>query len=245
MKNRYAFTFTEMLVLASIGFLLIGAALPSLDGAKQKLQASQCLSNMRQWGLAMGMYCNDYHDYMPDEGDAGIPLDTDFNLHAWFNVLPHYINQTPLKDLYATNQIPVPRSRSVFVCPSAPAIGYAPTVNQAYFSYAMNRVLTGVLSVCPNNLYKRSIAALPSQVIMVSESEDDGPYNPFTDGYYLGQNTPRHYGGDNFVFVDGHTEWIQYDIYKRTYLGYQANNEWVFSKQVYWFPCRTCDKACP
>jgi prepilin-type processing-associated H-X9-DG protein len=123
-------------------------------------------------------------------------------------------------------------------------------VNNAFFAYAMNRVLTGILAACPNNFWKRSIAQYPSQTIFLTESEGnidtgaDWTWS-FTDGYYLGQVKPRHSGGDNFVFVDGHAEWVKLDIYKRTYLGYQANNEWVAKRQVYWFPCQTCDKACP
>ena len=110
MRNRTAFTFTEMLVLASVSFLLLGAALPSLDDAKQKLQASQCLGNMRQWGLAIGMYANDYRDYMPYEGTGNSAIDATFNLAAWFNVLPRYMNQTPLRDLYTSTppRTPVP-----------------------------------------------------------------------------------------------------------------------------------------
>jgi prepilin-type processing-associated H-X9-DG protein len=245
MKNRAAFTLTEMLVLASVGFLLVGAVLPSLDDAKQKLQASQCLSNMRQWGLAFAMYCNDHHDYIPYNGNANIPIDADVNLTAWFNVLPRYMNQTPLKDLYATNQIPIPGSRSVFVCPSAPAITYTPASGNAYFSYAMNRLMSGALSACPNNLYKRSIAALPGQVILLAESEDVDPWYPYTDGWYLGQNNPRHRGGDNFVFVDGHAEWEPLSVYRwPTNYGNNALIEWITPRQVYWFPCPTCDKTC-
>jgi prepilin-type processing-associated H-X9-DG protein len=245
MKNRAAFTLTEMLVLTSVGFLLVGAALPSLDDAKQKLQASQCLSNMRQWGLAFALYANDYHDYVPYMGD-GRSVDNSFDQSAWFNVLPHYMNQTPLIDLYTATppRIPVPGGRSVFVCPSAPAVSYTPTNSQPYFSYAMNRVMQGVFPSPPGSgQYKRSIAALPGQVILFSESEDSNPTFSYIDGYFLGLNTPRHYGGDNFVFVDGHAEWVPLAVYRwpQNY-GNNAASEWQTSRQVYWFPCPTCSK---
>jgi hypothetical protein len=245
MKNRAAFTLTEMLVLTSVGFLLVGAVLPSLDDAKQKLQASQCLSNMREWGLAMGMYCNDYHDYMPFEG-TGTAVDNSFNLSAWYSALPRYMNQTPLIDLYTSTppRIPLPGGRSVFVCPSAPTISYTPSVSNPYFSYAMNRVMQGYFPSPPGlGQYKRSIAALPGQVILFSESEDDSPQYSFTDGWYLGQNTPRHFGGDNLVFVDGHAEWEPLSVYRwPTNYGNNALIEWITPRQVYWFPCFTCDK---
>ena len=246
MKNRAAFTLTEMLVLTSVGFLLAGAALPSLDDAKQKLQAAQCLSNMRQWGQAFGMYCNDYHDYVPFIGTGVSSIDQSYALEAWFNVLPHYMNQTPLKDLYTSTppRIPLPGGRSVFVCPSAPAISYTATTSDPYFSYAMNRVMQGDFPSPPGlGQYKRSIAALPAQVILFSESEDDSPSFSFTDGYYLGQTTPRHYGGDNFVFVDGHAEWESLAAYKwDSPTCCNPSIEWLTARQVYWFPCSTCNK---
>jgi general secretion pathway protein G len=61
---------TELLVLVPIISLLGALLLPSLDDAKQTLQAAACLSNMRQWGLAFGLYCNDWNDYMPYEGQS-------------------------------------------------------------------------------------------------------------------------------------------------------------------------------
>src|SRR5882724_8202485 len=109
MKRRDAFTLTELLVLVPIIGLVGTVLFASLDDAKQTLQAAQCLSNMRQWGLAMGMYCHDSHDYMPYEGSAN-GVDDSIDLSAWFNVLPHYMNQTPLKDLYDSSppNIPLP-----------------------------------------------------------------------------------------------------------------------------------------
>jgi len=253
MRNRAAFTFTEMLVLASVGFLLVGAALPSLDGAKQKLQASQCLSNMRQWGLAFGMYCDDYHDYLPDVGGIGLPINAGYNLTAWFNVLPRYMNQTPLKDLYAaTNTIPVPGMKSVYICPSRTDLVYTATSDFPYFNYAMNRLMSGVISASTSNaLYKRTVAALPGRVILLSEAECGSSANfPSTDGYYLSQHGPNgvgstiHNGGDNFLFVDGHAEWEPLAAYQRdTSTCCNPAVEWQTPRQVYWFPCSTCNKS--
>jgi prepilin-type processing-associated H-X9-DG protein len=249
MKYRAAFTFAQTLVISSVGILLAGLLLPSLDDAKQKLQATQCLSNMRQWGMAIGMYCNDYQDYMPFDGLA-TDITQGFSLVAWYNVLPHYINQPPLKDLYSSSppNIPLPGSRSIYICPSAPAISYTPTAAKPYFSYAMNRCNVGL----SGRRYPRSKSALPAQVILLSESENDE--YPFTDGYYIGvygtppANTPRHFGGRNFVFVDGHAAWYATNDYSRT--AAEMNNgtgsliEWIHNPpyKIYWWPCRNCPK---
>jgi prepilin-type processing-associated H-X9-DG protein len=250
MKRRDAFTLTELLVLLPVIAMLGALLLTPLDSAKQTLQAAQCLSNLRQWGLALALYSNDNHDYVTGAGSdtSSIPLDQYFNLVAWFNLLPRYMNLPALKDLYATNQIPAPGSRSVFICPSAPAVSNAPSSAHPYFSYAMNRLMTGELTSCPDNFYKRSTAALPGQVVMFSDSDGVNSWSySFTDGGFLGQAAPRHNGGDNFVFVDGHAAWESYSVYNDGFPAgtANANSEWITPKQIYWFPCKTCNKTCP
>jgi prepilin-type processing-associated H-X9-DG protein len=206
---------------------------------------------MRQWGLAMGMYANDYHDYLPYAGTGGSPIDNGFNVVAWYNVLPHYINQTPLKDLYdsAPPNIPLPGQKSIFVCPSltAPRSDWVPpaTTSNPWFGYAMNRLENGLAG----RRYPRSLSALPSQVILFSESENI--IYPFTDGYFLGPNAtpqvpPRHSGGMNFVFVDGHAQWYALADYGRPSpmsTPSSAQIEWAQPPALYWFPCRTCNKT--
>ena len=250
-KRSSGFTLTELLVLAPITFLLGAVLLASLGDAQQKVQAAACLANMRQWGLAMGMYCNDYHDYMPYEGSPTSPIDAGFNLGAWFNVLPPYMHQASLKDLYTSVPpiTPLPGQRSVYLCPSvtSPRADYTgtPTTSHPYFGYAMNRLLTGI----SGKLYQRSIAALPAQVIMFSESENNE--FPWTDGYFIGPNSPvltppRHFGGMNFVFVDGHAQWYLLADYGRPApmtTPQSAQIEWAVPRAVYWFPCRTCNKG--
>ena len=256
MKRRDAFTLTELLVLVPIAAMLGTLLFASLDRSKQTLQAAQCLSNMRQWGLAIGMYCNDYNDYLPYTGAGSSQIDGGFNLGAWFNIGAHYINQTPLKDLYGSSppNIPLPGQKSIYVCPSltTTAAGFTlpPTTSNPWFGYAMNRQMQGVLPSPPGKgLYKRSVAALPGQVILLSESENT--IFPFTDGYFLGPNAfppvpPRHSGGMNFVFVDGHAQWYALADYGRpSPMSSQvsAQIEWSQPHAIYWFPCSTCNKS--
>jgi prepilin-type processing-associated H-X9-DG protein len=245
MNRHHAFTVTEMLVLIPVLALVGALLLASLGDAKQTLQAAACLSNMRQWGLAMEMYCNDYHDYMPYEGSSLSAIDTGFNLGAWFNILPHYINQPPLKDLYDSSppNIPLPGQRSIHVCPSAPAIPYTPTTSNPYFSYAMNLAITGLAG----RTNPRSLAALPGKVIFLSESENNR--FPITDGFFIGTpgtSPPRHLGGNNFVFVDGHAQWYKFADYSRTKPeSTNADVEWSKPRALYWFPCGDPDTCGP
>jgi prepilin-type N-terminal cleavage/methylation domain-containing protein/prepilin-type processing-associated H-X9-DG protein len=248
-KKARAFTLIELLVVIAIIGILAAMLLPALNKAREKANAVSCLNNMRQWGFAIGMYADDWNDYMPYEGDTSKPIDTGFNLGAWFNILSPYIGAKGLAALYDSTppQIPLPGVKSIYICPSvhAPSSNYtgAPSVSNPYFAYAMNRVLTGGAGA----VYKRSIADKASDTIFLSESENNT--FSFTSGEFLGTTAatpvpPRHTGGMNFVFLDGHAEWRKQLEYSRTTAEMSAPaNEWSKPRTMYWYPCPTCKKT--
>jgi type II secretory pathway pseudopilin PulG len=114
------FTLTQLLVAVSLGAILVGTILPALNTAQDTMKAAVCLGNMHQWGLAISLYCEDQGDYYPYDGNyaGGLPCGTG----AWIDVLPPYIKQPKLCDLYNANTPPVPGMKSVWVCTSLPAL---------------------------------------------------------------------------------------------------------------------------
>jgi prepilin-type N-terminal cleavage/methylation domain-containing protein len=64
-SSHRGFTLLELLVVIAIIAVLVGLLLPAVSGAKQMGRKAACLSNLRQLGIAVHTYAQDYGGNIP------------------------------------------------------------------------------------------------------------------------------------------------------------------------------------
>ena len=71
-RDIRAFTLVELLVVIGIIAVLIGILVPTLAKARERGLAIVCASNMRQAGIALRMYQNEFKGYLPLPASDGL-----------------------------------------------------------------------------------------------------------------------------------------------------------------------------
>jgi prepilin-type N-terminal cleavage/methylation domain-containing protein/prepilin-type processing-associated H-X9-DG protein len=245
-----AFTLIELLVVIAIIAILAGLLLPALGRAKAEAKKIQCLSEMKQWGLAFTMYVDDNEGKIPHEGwgtEGEVVLETWSQVSAaksaWYNALSSQLSK-PAAATYAppSKREGFYKPSSLFQCPSAvlPKAAADP-FSSALFSRAMNSQLITWPNV-PTIRFSR--IKDPERTVLFLDNRLDG--EPTMAGqldYFLGQPSAyanrfpgrRHSRGGNLLFADVHALWFQAEHVVETK---GDNTGWAIvpPKDVVWEP---------
>ena len=119
------FTLIELLVVIAIIAILAGMLLPALDATKHTAKSAACISQLKQHGLILHSYANDFDDRSPSahgyrDESTGASMDL-----IWQQML---FVKGYVKDGSKLDNI------KIFVCPSEPKIG----TTWANNSYGLN-----------------------------------------------------------------------------------------------------------
>ena len=229
------FTLIELLVVIAIIAILAAMLLPALQQARAKGKSIKCLNNFSQIGKMTQQYISDYKGYYPRHTSksgmaAGDP-------YIWFVYSPFFL-YAPKKAsnerfasiyLYDKKKLVV----SAYACPAAPTApgcfiksdGDGMTIcrpaieGELYVTIGFNRYFHSQ-GYQINNTTHSSRVKRPGYTVYMADNCGWGNIDyrctyrsDYTEDGKGKSVPPRHNGGANFLYADGHVRYIKYAAY--------------------------------
>ncbi|MCC7518275.1 MAG: type II secretion system protein [Verrucomicrobiae bacterium] len=200
LPSRFGFTLIELLVVVAIISILAGLLTPALSRARESARSMGCMSNLRQWGLAILLYCQD--------NDGLFPLHNYPALNSnWNQKVDRYIGL----DYSKIYQNPEAYRSTIYFCPSQKPLLSDP--NEARLHYSVNIDLD-----YDNNghaFVNVADLAYPAEYCLASDSR--ASFVIYRSHQYKlwdwNHMTERHGGHPNFLYGDQHVASFKKELY--------------------------------
>ena len=196
------FTLIELLVVIAIISILASMLFPAFSRAREQARKTVCISNLRQIGLGIMQYTQDYDEMYP----VGYPF--------WFAALttpPAPLTALPGKDEYLIETVnPYLKSYQIWDCPSWKGRYNGNDLYRGNYSY----VFSDANNVIGNGMIApKALAALgtPSESLMLfcgtsPEQTDPSMLNAHS-GIKDEQWVTGSLGGTSLLYADGHAKY--------------------------------------
>ena len=200
--KAHGFTLIELLVVIAIIAILASILFPVFARARENAKRSACCSNLRQLGLALHMYAQDWDEWFP----IGWP--TTVNVPP--EIAAEWTNGNP-KRAFRDAILPYVKNWHIFYCPSSEILApYDPTVLHSEDNWARGNIgyyYWSFLKGHPNTVQ------FTSKVRILSEAWD-APCEAWLMSDWFKHSCPvfphafPHARGVLVLFLDGHVKAI-------------------------------------
>lgn len=212
--SRRAFTLIELLVVIAIIALLAAILFPVFGRARENARRSSCLSNMKQVGLGMFQYIQDYDEVYPAHynGISGA------GRQRWPQLVQPYVKSTQIFNCPSRSDW---EFKGDYTTAGTIAYGinywlnnyYYPTVKLSSIQNPVETVWVGEI----RGLVKGADAVNTSAYQCYPSyfgAVDNRSYPTY--GFDIpeapGRLTNRHFDGLNVIWADGHAKWVRREV---------------------------------